>query len=126
MSEEVIESVLEIVPTSFRDQDRIPEIPLDLRDAHVPALCVLLACEEEILVLDLDVATCGTCARIFGLAVVVLLDQFPELTVELVHALGGDENLEAGVAAGERLGHLEKSAPRIFLQVDVVLLIFCE
>ena len=52
----LVKDVTELVPPGFRDQNRILEIPLHLRDGDVTPLGVLLAREEEVLVLDLDVA----------------------------------------------------------------------
>ena len=54
-----VKDVTELVPPGFRDQNRVLEIPLHLRDGDVAPLGVLLAREEEVLVLDLDVAGLG-------------------------------------------------------------------
>lgn len=59
-------------------------------------------------------------------AVVEFLDEFLQVTIELVHAVGRYEDLEAGVAAGEGLGNLEKAATRVLLQIDVILLVVLE
>ena len=55
----LVKDVTEFVPPGFRDQNRILEVPLHLRDGDVTPLGVLLAREEEVLVLDLDVAGLG-------------------------------------------------------------------
>ena len=55
----LVKDVTELVPPGFRDQNRVLEIPLHLRDGDVTPLGVLLAREEEVLVLDLDVAGLG-------------------------------------------------------------------
>ena len=39
-----------------------------------------------------------------------------EVEVELLHAVGGDEDLEAGVAPGERLRHLQEPTPGVLLK----------
>ena len=52
----LVKDVTELVPPGFRDQNRVLEIPLHLRDGDVTPLGVFLAREEEVLVLDLDVA----------------------------------------------------------------------
>ena len=52
----LVKDVTELVPPGFRDQNRVLEVPLHLRDGDVTPLGVLLAREEEVLVLDLDVA----------------------------------------------------------------------
>merc|ERR1719237_812851 len=109
----VVEDVPEVVPAALRDQDGVPEVALDLGHSDVPALCVLLAGEEEVLVLDADVPVVGGRCRFLDLPVVVLLDELLEVEVELLHAVCGDEDLEAGVAPGERLGHLQEPTPGV-------------
>jgi len=122
----LVKDVTEFVPPGFRDQNRILEIPLHLRDGDVTPLGVLLAREEEVLVLDLDVAGLRRLRGLFDFAVVVLVDQFPQLNIELLHAVGRDEDLEPVVSSGECLRDLEEPSPSVLLQVDVVLLVVFE
>ena len=60
----LVEDVTKLVPPGFRNQNRVLEIPLHLRDGDVTALGVLLASKEEVLVLDLDVAGLGGGGRL--------------------------------------------------------------
>ena len=57
---------------------------------------------------------CG--CGLLDLSVVVLLDELLEVQVELLHSVGRDEDLEAGVAASERLGHLQEAAAGVLLK----------
>lgn len=120
----VVKDGAEVLPSGLRDEDGVAVVALDLGDRDVAALGVLLAGEEEVLVLDLDVAVLGDVGGLLDLAVVVLLDELLEVVIEVVHALGGDEDLEPRIAAGEGLGNLQEATTGIFLQINVVLLVF--
>ena len=112
----VVEDVPEVVPAALRDQDGVAEVAFDLGhgdvskhilcrltdltvanalvigenkwtiEAHLPALRVLLAGEEEVLVLDADVPVVGGRCRFLDLTVVVLLD---ELLLKHSHMTSG-------------------------------------
>ena len=100
----VVEDVPEVVPAALRDQDGVAEVAFDLGhgdvskhilcrltdltvanalvigenkwtiEAHLPALRVLLAGEEEVLVLDAHVAVFRGGGGLLDFAVIVLLD----------------------------------------------------
>lgn len=91
-----------------------------------PSLCVLLAGEEKVFVLDPDVPVVGGGSGLVDLAVVVLVDELLQVEVELFHAVGRDEDLEPGIAAGERLRDLEEASPGVLLEIDVVLFVLFE
>ena len=50
------------------------------------------------------------------LTVTVICNSSLEVEVELLHAVCGDEDLEAGVAPGERLRHLQEPTPGVLLE----------
>ena len=110
-----VENIPEIFPSGFRDQNAVAKVALDLGHGDVSALSVLFAGEVKVLVLDTDVAIVRSVGSLVDFAVVVFLDQLLQMMIELFHSVGRDENLEAGISAGESLRDFQKSATRIFL-----------
>jgi len=61
--------------------------------------------------------------RLLSVTVVILVDELPQVVLELGHPVGRDEDLEPRVAPGEGLRHLQEATPRVLLQVHVILLV---
>ena len=112
----LVEHVAKVVPSTLGNENRVAEITLDLADGDVAALGIFLAGEEEVLVLDANVPRVRSLGSGVSLAVIVLLDQLFQVVVELLHAVRGDENLKARVAARKSLRYLEEPSSGVLLQ----------
>lgn len=112
----LVKHVAKIVPAGLRDQDGISEVALYLRDCDVASLRILFAGEVEVFVLDAHVAVVRCTGGLLDLSIIVLLDEFLEMVIELVHSVGWDEDLEARVASCEGLGYLQEATPSVFLK----------
>lgn len=116
---QVVKDVAELCPARLGDQDRVPEVALDLGHVDVPAQRVLLAGEDKVLVLDPEVAALGRGGGggggLLDFPVVELFDQLPQVVVELLHPVRRDENLKPRVAPGEGLGNLQEAPAGVFL-----------
>lgn len=111
----LVEHFAEVVPSALRDEDGIAKVAFDLADGDVAALSVLFAREEKVFVLDTNVSRLRGLRGSLCLAVVVLLNEFLEVVVELLHAIGWNEDLKARVAARKSLGDFQETAPCVFL-----------
>ena len=122
----VVQDVSEVVPPALRDQDRVLEVALDLADGDIPSLGILLAAEEEVLVLNAHVSVVRRGCGLLYLTVIKLLDELPEVDVEVLHAVGGDEDLEAGVPAGKSLADFQEPTACVFLKKKLNSLSFAQ
>merc|ERR1739844_590079 len=106
--------------TSRKSSQPLSGIRMELRKFHftdgdVSALRIFLAREEKVFVLDPHMPGLrGIWGRI-GFAVIILFDQLLQMIVELLHSIGGNEDLKARIAARESLRDFEEPSSSVFL-----------
>ena len=112
------EHFTKVIPATFGDQDRVTKVTLDFADGDVTPLRILFAREEEVFVLDANMTGLGSLGGSFSFPVVVLLDEFLQMIIELFHTVGRDEDLEPRISPCECLRDFEEPASRVFLNIS--------
>jgi len=121
----LIQNISETLPSTLWHKDGVAIVPLNLGDGHVAPLLVLLDVEVEVLVLNTYVFVLGSIHRILSIPIVILVNEFPKIVLELPHSVRGNKHLEpgTGVATSKSFRDLQKSSPCILLEIHVVLLV---
>merc|ERR1712126_115072 len=92
----LIQNISEPPPATLWHKNGVTIVAFHLRNGHVAPLLVLLDVKVEVLVLDANVFIFGTIHRIFCIPIVVLINEFAKVVLELPHSIRGNENLEPG------------------------------
>jgi len=119
----LVQHVAEIFPAGLRDQDGVAVRPFHLRNGHISALLIPLYVKVKVFVFYSQVFVLWSIHCLFRIAVVVLVNEFAQVVLELGHAVGWDENLKPGVSSGEGFRDLEEPSPRVLLEIHVILFI---